>query len=84
MATLNIGRVSPGWKGAYNPSTTYERLDAVSFNGSSYLCIQDPPKGSDPTNGTYWQVISERGDDGVDGAQGPQGPQGPQVQGTLQ
>ena len=40
MATVNIGNIKLNWKGAYNASTAYAIDDVVSYNGSSYVCIQ--------------------------------------------
>lgn len=84
MGVLNIGRVRIGWKGEWDNTTDYAALDAVTYNGSSYVALIDVPSGTTPANTTYWQMIASKGADGVDGvdgqdgAQGPQGPQGPQ------
>lgn len=64
-------------KGEYNPSTAYKALNIVSQNGSSYVAIQDT-QGNPPTNTTYWQLLSQRGEQGAQGIQGPAGPQGEQ------
>ncbi len=64
-------------KGEYNPSTAYKALNIVSQNGSSYVAIQDT-QGNPPTNTTYWQLLSQRGEQGAQGIQGPAGPQGKQ------
>ena len=37
--------------------------DAVSYNGSSYICIQ-ATTGNLPTNTTYWEVLAKKGIDG--------------------
>lgn len=59
MATVNLGRVSFVMKGDYSSSTTYKRLDVVSFGGVSYAAKQDVPTGTVPTNTTYWQVLTD-------------------------
>lgn len=64
-------------KGEYNPSTAYKALNIVSQDGSSYVAIQDT-QGNPPTNTTYWQLLSQRGERGAQGIQGPAGPQGEQ------
>lgn len=64
-------------KGEYNPSTAYKALNIVSQNGNSYVAIQDT-QGNPPTNTTYWQLLSQRGEQGAQGIQGPAGPQGEQ------
>lgn len=62
-------------KGEYNPSTAYKALNIVSQNGSSYVAIQDT-QGNPPTNTTYWQLLSQRGEQGEQGVQGPPGEKG--------
>ena len=64
-------------KGEYDPNTAYKALNIVSQNGSSYVAIQDT-QGNPPTNTTYWQLLSQRGEQGAQGIQGPAGPQGEQ------
>jgi hypothetical protein len=43
--------------GAYNPSTTYNIGDSVSYNNSSYIAIQTTT-GNVPTNTAYWQLLA--------------------------
>lgn len=57
------GDKAVNWKNTYNPSTTYIIDDAVSYNGSSYICIL-ASTGNAPTNTTYWDVLAEKGADG--------------------
>ena len=64
-------------KGQYNPSTAYKALNIVSQNGNSYVAIQDT-QGHPPSDITYWQLLSQRGEQGPQGQQGPVGPQGEQ------
>lgn len=52
------------WQGAYNGATAYVVDDAVSYNGSSYICILNST-GNLPTNGTYWEIIASKGDTGA-------------------
>ncbi len=56
-----LGKVMVTNRGGYNSSTTYEILDIVSYNGSSYIS-----KGNDntdlPTNSNSWQLIAQKGD----------------------
>ena len=60
MITKVIGKVSPTPKGQYNSSTQYERLDIVTYQGSSYMAKQNT-KGNVPTNTTYWAILAEKG-----------------------
>lgn len=64
------------WRGEYNGSTQYYVGDFVSYQGSTYTCIQNS-LGNDPTNTSYWKLVAQKGDKGDTGPQGPQGPQGP-------
>lgn len=54
MAT-NIGKVGIVAKGVWNNSATYEVLDAVGYNGGTYIAKQNVPANTVPTNTTYWQ-----------------------------
>ena len=56
----NLGRVVPIFKGTYDNSTTYEKLDVVYFNGSSYVA-NDTTTGVDPTNTERWQAVAMAG-----------------------
>ena len=56
--------------GVYDADTNYEKLNGVTYQGSTYCAIQNS-KGKLPTNPDYWQLYAEKGD------VGPQGPQGP-------
>jgi hypothetical protein len=57
------------FRGEYNGATAYSTGDSVSYNGSSYVAIA-PGTGNLPTNTTYWQVISQKGDTGATGPTG--------------
>lgn len=72
--------------GEYNSQTNYEKLNVVTYQGSSYCALKDTT-GNLPTNSEYWQLYAEKGDKGdkgdkgetgETGPQGPQGVQGPQ------
>ena len=52
------------WKGAYNTLISYSINDAVSFNGSSYIC-KVASTGNLPTNATYWDLMAQKGNDGL-------------------
>jgi len=53
-------------KRAYNNSTAYVLGDAVLYEGSSYVAMQNTT-GNLPTNTTYWQLLVEKGEDGDPG-----------------
>lgn len=62
----NIGKVSLTPRGAYSQSATYEALDIVTYNGSSYIVLQSAT-GITPPNDTYYQLIASKGDAGSNG-----------------
>lgn len=62
----NIGKVSLTPRGAYSQSATYEALDIVTYNGSSYMVLQSVT-GVTPPNATYYQLIAKKGDAGSNG-----------------
>lgn len=65
------------WKGDYAGGTSYIVNDAVVYNGSAYICIQNST-GNLPTNTSYWTIFAQAGSQGAQGTQGNAGPQGEQ------
>jgi len=73
------------WKGIWSSATLYAIGDAVSYFGTSFICIS-PAQGDGqspvlsffpPTNGNgYWQVLSDKGSQGQQGNKGDQGDEG--------
>jgi len=69
-------------QGAWSSTTAYVVGDAVSLNGSSYLCIL-ANTNEEPPNATYWLELASvgatgpTGATGATGATGPEGPTGP-------
>ena len=57
MATINLGRVRPVYKGDYLAGTAYTNLDIVKYNGALYIALQSTT-GNLPTDITYWAVLS--------------------------
>lgn len=45
--------------GEYNPEKQYDLLNAVSYDGSSYVVHTKPPVGTLPTSTAYWQVSAQ-------------------------
>jgi len=59
-SVLNLGRIKPVWKGAWNAATAYVLDDMVSHMGHSYICVQ-PNTNVAPAVGTdnaHWNVIA--------------------------
>ena len=63
MATINLGNIKFTWKGTYNAGTAYAVDDVVSYNGSSYVCIQASTNNL-PTVTAYWDIMSSAGTNG--------------------
>lgn len=63
MAKTKIGKVGMTLKGTYSNAKNYVRLDVVTENGSSYVCLKDCV-GKDVTDTEYWQLVAEKGDKG--------------------
>jgi len=63
MATLNLGRIKPVFRGAYSGSTAYVVDDIVTSGGSSYICIQAHGAGTQAVTQTaYWTLLAQGGD----------------------
>lgn len=54
-------------KGAWNSQVEYTIYNFVVYNNSIYMCIQNPPVGTAPTNTTYWLYLGLQGETGVPG-----------------
>ena len=91
MPTLNLGKVRFALQGTWSSSQAYETYDAVEYQGSTYVALQNSSAGTVPSaQPTVWQLIAEKGDTGstgavgatgatgLTGATGATGPQGPQ------
>ena len=64
MATVNLGRIKPVFRGAYSGSTAYVVDDIVTSGGSSYICIQAHGAGTQAVTQTaYWSVLASTGTD---------------------
>ena len=63
------------WKGEYVNETAYVINDAVSYTGSSYICIADTT-GHLPTDTEYWTLLAAKGDPGDKGDKGDPGDPG--------
>ena len=58
----DLGKIIPRIKGNYISLETYDVLDVVYYNGSSYICKQANTRGKLPTNTTYWQIFALKGE----------------------
>ena len=90
LASLKGAAGEPGkdgkpfhWRGAWDASTSYAKLDAVEHGGSCYVWTDDAEStaGDEPGVDELWELCAAKGakgDTGAAGATGPQGPAGPQ------
>jgi len=65
MATLNLGRIKPIFKGAYAGGTAYVVDDIVTSGNECFICIL-ASTGNATSNATYWTKLAAKGTDGTD------------------
>ena len=67
MATINLGRIKPVFRGAYSGATAYVVDDIVTHGNESFICIQAHGAGTQATSVTaYWTKLAAKGTDGTD------------------
>lgn len=74
--TIELGIVGIKNCGEYDSETNYEKLNVVTYQGSSYCALKDTV-GNLPTDAEYWQLYAAKGDTGATGPTGSTGPTGP-------
>ena len=65
MATLNLGRTKPVFRGAYAGGTAYGVDDIVTAGNETFICIL-ASTGNATSNATYWTKLAAKGTDGTD------------------
>ena len=65
MAKQLLGRVAMDFKGEFNSSSTYEKLDVVVYNGGSYCALKET-KGNLPTNEEFFVLLVRKPVEGLD------------------
>ena len=65
MATINLGRVKPVFRGAYAGGTAYVVDDIVTSGNETFICIQ-ASTGNATSNASYWTKLAAKGTDGTD------------------
>lgn len=64
---VGAGGAAINWRGEYSAQTAYNRLDAVSYEGSSYVFASDTPAiGAIPGIDGEWQLMAQKGASGTD------------------
>lgn len=64
--TIVLGIVGIKNMGEYDSQISYEKLNVVTYQGSTYCALKDT-KGNLPTNSDYWQLYAEKGGKGDTG-----------------
>jgi hypothetical protein len=63
MATYNLGRILPTYRGTWESSYNYFIMDIVYYNGSSYVAKSNIHAGGDnPSINNNWQIIALKGE----------------------
>lgn len=57
----DAGRAIMLYRGLYDNTHTYEKLDVVNYNGSLYISTTDGNLGTEPTDGTKWKLFLQGG-----------------------
>ena len=60
MSIYNLGRVLPIFTGEYDNNKTYNNLDVVLYNGSSYVA-KNTTQGNLPTDENHWAIVALAG-----------------------
>lgn len=64
---VGAGGASINWRGEWAETAKYSKLDAVSYEGSSYIFASDTPAtGAIPGIDDEWQLLAQKGDSGTD------------------
>lgn len=78
MTTTLLGKVVITPRGAYNSATAYVALDAITYQGSSFLVLE-PVTGVTPVDdGVHYQLLAQVGATGAAGTNGTNGINGAQ------
>jgi hypothetical protein len=63
-----------GYEGAYSSGTAYSANDIITYQGSSWVALQETTGHAPPTlpttSNSYWSLLSAKGDPGTDGDDG--------------
>ena len=63
MSTFNLGRILPMFKGTWSSSNSYNQLDIVYYNGSSYVAKNSVTSGgNNPSINNNWQIVAMKGE----------------------
>ena len=54
-------------KNVWSNTLPYQKFNFVTYNNEVYMCIQDSPAGTVPTNTSYWLYLGLQGEKGTGG-----------------
>lgn len=74
----DAGRIGFVIRGEYNAADTYDFLDVVYYEGSSYVAKKETTGHVPEEDNEYWQIFALQGPKGDTGAKGEKGDTGPQ------
>ena len=66
MATVNLGRIKPVFRGAYDNSTAYVIDDIVTSGNETFIAIA-ATQGNATSDASKWTKLAAKGADGADG-----------------
>jgi hypothetical protein len=67
----------PVYRGPYNATATYYKGDSVTYNGTTFLYVNDQPAaGQTPADNEFWDITSAAGTPGSPGTPGTPGAAG--------
>lgn len=58
----SLGKIVFLPRGEFDLYETYNRLDVVSYQGSSFVCVKDNIKAELPVDGNTWKLVASKGD----------------------
>lgn len=61
MATINIGRILPLFKGDWNDTSVFSKLDVVLYDGCSWVALYENSGEVPDTTSTIWKMVARKG-----------------------
>jgi len=58
MAVYNLGRILPIWKGIWDPTIDYYKMDIVLWNANSWVAINDNTNSEPADDNANWLCIA--------------------------
>lgn len=58
MAVYNLGKILPIWKGIWDPTVDYYKMDIVLWNSNSWVALNDNINSEPTDNNSDWLCIA--------------------------